>query len=202
MQRGHFVERGGHDFFFVCQRPSGEHQAVGVFGVGQRGDGLPQLFGDKGHNRVQQAQNHFEHAHEGAAGGALRGGAAGLQLYFGQLDIPVAKIVPHKFIQRLRGQIEAVGIESFGGGRFGLLQAADNPLVDKSVGQWLGFVLAAVFIFHVHQHEIGGVPQFVAEIAVALGAFEIEVDAAPQAGVAGHGEAQRIGAEHGNAFGE
>ena len=35
-----------------------------------------------------------------------------------------------------------------------------------------------------NKHEVGGVPQFIAEIAVAFGAFEVEVDAAAEAGVA------------------
>ena len=76
----------------------GEHDAVAVFGVGQRSDGLPQLFGDEGHDGVQQAQGGFEYAHEGAAGGALGGGAAGLDLHFGKLDVPVAVFVPHEFV--------------------------------------------------------------------------------------------------------
>ena len=151
---------------------------------------------------MQQAQCGFQHANQGAARGALGGGAAGLDLHFGQFDIPVAIVVPHEFVQRLRGQVEAVGFKCFGSGGFGLLQAADNPLVGEGVGQRLGFVLAAVLVFGVHQHKIGGVPDFVAEVAVAFGAFEVEVHAAPQAGVARHGEAQSVRAHAGDAFGE
>ena len=202
LQCGHFVEGRLNDFAFIGYRPCGNHDAVGLLGVGQRRDGLPQFFGDVRHDWMQQAQNHFEGANQRAAGGALGGRAAGLDLHFGQLDVPVAEIVPHKFIQRLRGEVEAVGVEGFGYGGFGLLQAADNPLVNKGVGQRIGFVLAAVFVFHIHQHEVGGVPQFIAEVAVTFGAFEIEIHTAAEAGIAGHGKAQGIGAEHGNAFGE
>ena len=129
-------------------------------------------------------------------------GAAGLDLHFGQFDIPVAIVVPHEFVQRLRDQVEAVGFKCFGGGGFGLLQAADNPLVGEGVGQRLGFVLAAVLVFGVHQDEVGGVPDFVAEVAVAFGAFKVEVYAAPQAGVARHGEAQCVRAHTEDTFGE
>ena len=132
----------------------------------------------------------FQYAHEGAACGALGCRAAGLDLHFCQLDVPVAIFVPHKFVQRLRGKVEAVGFKGFGNGGFGLLQFADNPLVGEGKRQRLHFVLTAVFVFGVHQHEIGGVPQFIAEVAVAFGAFEVEVDAAAEAGIARHSEAQ------------
>ena len=99
----------------------------------------------------------------------------------------------------MRGHVEAVGVQRFGNGAFHLLQARDNPLVDKAVGQRGAFVLAAIVAVYIHQHKAAGVPQFIAEVAVALGAFEVEIDAAPQAGVAGHGEAQGVGTEHGNA---
>ena len=94
-------------------------------------------------------------------------GAAGLDLHFGQFDIPVAIVVPHKFVQRLRSKVEAVGFKGFGNGSFGLLQFTDNPLVGEGKRQRLHFVLTAVFVFGVHQHEVGGVPQFIAEVAVA-----------------------------------
>ena len=114
----------------------------------------------KGHDWVQQAQDGFEYAHEGAACGALGCRAAGLDLHFCQLDVPVAIFVPHKFVQRLRGKVKAVGFKGFGNGGFGLLQLADNPLVGEGKRQRLHFVLTAVFVFGVHQHEVGGVPQF------------------------------------------
>ena len=100
------------------------------------------------------------------------------------------------------GQVEAVGFKGFGNGGFGLLQFADNPLVGEGKRQRLHFVLTAVFVFGVHQHEIGSVPQFIAEIAVAFGTFKVEVDRTSQAGVACHGEAQCVRAHARNAFGE
>src|SRR5690606_34419886 len=54
----------------------------------------------------------------------------------------------------------------------------------------------------VHQDEAGGVPQLVAEVLVALGAAEVELDVAAVAGERGDGEAQRVGAEGGDAVGE
>src|SRR4030065_9316 len=62
-------------------------------------------------------------------------------------------------------------------------------------------VLAAVVAFQVHQREAGGVPQLVAEIAVALGALQVELDVAAVRGQTREGKAQSIGAEGGDALG-
>src|SRR3546814_4510257 len=52
----------------------------------------------------------------------------------------------------------------------------------------------------VHQHETRGVPQLVAEVAIAFAALQVEVDIASQRCVGGHGEAQCIGAVSGKAL--
>ena len=62
--------------------------------------------------------------------------------------------------------------------------------------------LVLVQALHLHQHETRGVPQLVAEIAVALAALAVEADVAPQAGECGEGEAQRVGAVAWDAVGE
>jgi hypothetical protein len=63
-------------------------------------------------------------------------------------------------------------------------------------------VQPAVLALAVHQHEAAGVPELVAEVAIALAALAVEVDAAAQAGQRGEGEAQRIGAVGRDALGE
>ena len=136
--------------------------------------------------------------------GALAAGAAGLELYFGKFQIPVAIVVPHEAVQGFRRQIKAVG---FVGLRYlldGLIQTAYNPHIGEGIAARLsgGCAVAAVLVFGVHQDEVGGVPDFIAEVAVAFGAFEVEVDAAAEAGVARHGEAQCVRAHAGDAFGE
>ncbi len=62
--------------------------------------------------------------------------------------------------------------------------------------------LAAVLSLGVHQHVAGGVPQLVAEVAVALDAAQVELDVAPGGGQGGEGEAQGVGAEGGDAVRE
>jgi hypothetical protein len=59
-----------------------------------------------------------------------------------------------------------------------------------------------IMAFDVHQHEAGGVPQLVAEIAVAVAAVQVELDVAARRSEAGEGEAQRVGAEGRDAFRE
>ena len=64
------------------------------------------------------------------------------------------------------------------------------------------FFQAAVLAFTVHQHKAGGVPELVAEVAVALAALGVEVDAAAQRGQRSKREAQGVGAIGRNAFWE
>ena len=136
--------------------------------------------------------------------GALAAGAAGLKLHFGEFQIPVAIVVPHEAVQGFRRQIKAVGFVGLRNLLDGLIQTTYDPHIGEGVAARLGggCAVAAVLVFGVHQDEVGGVPDFVAEVAVAFGAFEVEVHAAAQAGVACHGEAQCIRAHAGDAFGE
>ena len=139
---------------------------------------------------------------EGAAGGALLLGRAGVQLHLGEFQIPVAVFVPDEFVDGARGLVEAVGGEGFVHFGDGLLQACGDPAVGvRKVHRQAG-VLPAVVAFQVHQREAGGVPQLVAEVAVALGALQVELDVAAVRGQTREGEAQGIGAEGGDALGE
>src|SRR3954449_4785777 len=64
------------------------------------------------------------------------------------------------------------------------------------------FPEAAVLALAVHQHEAGRVPELVAEVAVALAPLRVEVDVAAEAGERAEGEAERVGAEAGDAVRE
>src|SRR5947207_3010007 len=59
----------------------------------------------------------------------------------------------------------------------GALRAADGPAVPFGQLDARRFILPAVLAFGVHQHEARGVPQLVAEVAVALAAVQVEVEA-------------------------
>ena len=76
---------------------------------------------------------------------------------------------------------------------------------DPAIGQREVHVAAgksAIRAFRVHQDETGGVPEFVAEIAVTFATVQIEIDVSAQRSIAGHGEAEGVGTEGRNAFPE
>ena len=106
------------------RRVGREHQAVHGFLIGarllrgeqrrrQRMHALPDFFGDERHHRMQRAQQRFEHRHQRAARAALLrlGGRLTLQDRLRQLQVPVAELVPGEFVQRGRGEVEAVLVE-------------------------------------------------------------------------------------------
>ena len=67
----------------------------------------------------------------------------------------------------------------------------------------LGVLLqTTVMAFTIHQHKPGGIPELVAEIAVALTTLAVEIDAAAQGRQRRESESQRIGAISGDALGE
>ena len=71
---------------------------------------------------MRQAQHGFQGANQGAARRALLGRAAGLDLHFGDFQIPIAVLVPDKFINRRGHIVQAVLFKAFGDIGFGLLQ--------------------------------------------------------------------------------
>ncbi len=148
---------------------------------------------------MQQAQQRFEHVQQGVAGAGRRLGVLALQRRLGQFHEPVAEPVPGELVQHLRQQVEAVGGEVFlglGGDRG---QTRQDPLL--RIGARLRHAGEAA-AFGVHQREAAGVPQLVAEVLVAFGAAEVELDVAAVAGQGGDGEAQGVGAVGDDAVGE
>ena len=79
-----------------------------------------------------QAQHGFQHAHQGAAGAALLGLVAGLDLHLGQFQIPVAVLVPDEFVDGLGEQVEAVVGEVLRDFLLDALQPADDPAVGEA----------------------------------------------------------------------
>ena len=68
--------------------------------TGERRDLLPQLLGDERDERMREAQHRFQHANQRAARAALHRLVARAQLDLGQLDVPVAVLVPDEPIDR------------------------------------------------------------------------------------------------------
>ena len=142
-----------------------------------------------------QTQYDFEHTQQGTAGRTLLCFAAGLNLYFGDFQIPVTVFIPDEFVDGGSDIIEAVVCKTFFHFHFRALQCGNDPAVSVGIRQVsIGDVSTetAVFAFGIHQHEAGGIPQLIAEVAIAFAATQIEVDIAAQRSVAGHRETQRI----------
>ena len=181
---------------------------------GDDGDPLPELGGDERRDRMHQPQHRFEHAQQRAPRRALLGLVRRLQLHLGDLEVPVAVLVPDERVDRLRDGVEPVFGEALLDCGFDALQLASDPavglredevVVERLTRRALGLGVlgeAAVLALAVHQHEAGRVPELVAEVAVALAALGVEVDVAAKAGERAEGEAQRVGAEAGNAVRE
>ena len=150
-----------------------------------------------------QPQQGFQRLHQGVAGASQLGfGAVAVVDHdFGQFQIPVAVLAPGEFVDRLGGVVEAVAVHGVGGLLDGVLQTVEYPAVRQAQGNVFA-VVATVFVGGVHEHVTGGVPQFVAEIAVAFDAPQVEFDVAAGGGQGGEGETQCVGAEGGDAVGE
>ena len=156
--------------------------------------GLPQLFSDVGHDRVQQNKALIQHPFQRLAclGGFWR---VVLQQGFGQLYIPVANLAPDKGIKRIGRVIEAIviqcGVDLFAdAGGF-----ADDPFVQRVVDLGVAGVvhrLDVIFKHAVHLGETVGVPQFGAKVAVAGDACGRQFQIASHGGHCRQGKAHRI----------
>ncbi|MNH03251.1 hypothetical protein D3C79_625080 [compost metagenome] len=142
---------------------------------------------------MRQAQQGFQHGDQRVAGAALFRFAAVAHHRLGQLQIPVAELVPGEFIQNVGGQIEAIGIQRFAVSLHRTVEFGQDPAV-RQRQHFLAAVEAAVLTFRVHQHKAAGVPQLVTEVAVAFQALHVPVDVTAGRGQRRQGEAQGVGA--------
>ena len=174
-----------------------------IFGAGACDDGdlLPEFLRDERNDRMSEAQNRFEHRHERVTRGAA-GRFVALELDFGELKVPVAVLVPDEGVDGIGGNVETIVGIGLTNVTDGLFELAQDPAVDE--GERHRFIRsgadAAVLTFDVHQHEAGGVPELRAEVAVAFGALEVEVDVAAERSIGGHREAEGVRAVGGDAF--
>ena len=112
-------------------------QHDGVCGrAGQRLHALPDGFGDERNDRVRQAQQRFQHGDQRVAGAALFRFATVAHHRLGQLQIPVAELVPGEFVQDVGRQIEAVGVQRFAVGfhravEFGQIQRSASDSTSR-----------------------------------------------------------------------
>ena len=128
---------------------------------------------------MREAKRGFQLTYKHAACGARRCMVACLfcfgDLYFGAFNVPVAILVPDEFVERFCGEVETIRVEAFRNILLGELQAAKQPFIDERKGHRCVTRDAAILAFHIHQNEACGVPQLVAEVAIALAAREVKV---------------------------
>ncbi len=159
---------------------------------------------------MRQPQQRLQGANQGAARATLLRCVALVDLHLGDFQVPVAELVPDQVVNGVGHQVEPVVGKTLRHGGFDALQARDDPAVGLAefqiaAGQagLAGVLLqAAVLPFAIHQREAGGVPELVAEIAVALAALAVEIDAAAERSQRGKGQAQRVRAVSGYAVRE
>ncbi len=145
---------------------------------------LPDLFGDEGHDRVQQPQQAFQYLDQRPARAApccRLDDVVGLQHGFRQLEVPVTELVPGEFVDGLRDEVEPVGIEVPVNGGHRVVESCTNPAVSRAQ-----FDVTVVQLLRVHQHVARCIPELVAEVLVAFDAAQVEADVA-----AGRGERTR-----------
>ena len=151
---------------------------------------------------MDEAQGLFEDVKQGVAGVRFfRLIGVGFGKHgFDQFEVPVAILVPDEFVHGLRGEVEAVSGECFAHDGDGAVERAVYPAVG---GAFFGKRCGGDGLpFGLHEDEAGGIPQFVAEVAVAFDALEVKDDVAPHGRLRGEGEAQCVGAVRGDAVGK
>ena len=172
-------------------REGAQHDGVAI-DAQQRGHFAPNRLGDERHHRMGGAQQQLQHFQQRVADGRLtdRVRFRVPEQWLGQLQIPVAVFPPGELMDRTRIEIEPVGIQRLGGG-------GDHPPGTGAyppIGQARFPGCRQILALGVHQHEPRRVPELVAEVAVTLGAAEVEAHVAAGGCQGAEGEAQGIGA--------
>ena len=93
----------------VVLRPVGQHEEFALVR-----DGLPDLFRDERHERMQQPQELVEHIDQDLLRGELALFILAVESGLGELDIPVAVGVPDEVIDLGGGHAELVGVHILG----------------------------------------------------------------------------------------
>ena len=140
--------------------------------AGERRDALPDLLGDEGHERMQRALQRLEHLEPacGACRASRRGEALSrLQHRLGELQVPVAELVPGELVERGGGDSRSGSrrrplstVPSMRPKRERIQRSATDSSGCAAAGRRRRVAPTR------HHHEARRVPQLVAEVAVAL----------------------------------
>ncbi|KAI3493165.1 hypothetical protein L1887_42182 [Cichorium endivia] len=122
-----------------------------------------------------------------------------------RLNVHIAQLVQPEVVHGRGGGHEVALLEALVDRLARRVELVQDPLFDKRlVAAWLLVRrgLERRNGLELEQRKLGGVPQLVAELAVALDTQDVEVDVAACAGVGAQREAQRIGTALRDALGE
>ena len=152
------------------------------------GQGLPDLLGEEGHKGVKELEDMGEDIAQDLLSVDFCLGVLPLKAGFGELDIPVAIVVPDEIVHLLgcHAQLVLVHIlRDLGDDR---VELGEDPLVLQL--QVLGQLTPVDG--EIHHQEAGGVPDLIGEVTHGLAPLGIEAHIIP-GGVSGDQvEAQRV----------
>ncbi len=171
----------------VCDRPRSHDQRLPA------GQGRPQLLGDERGQRVQEPQQGVEHVSEHQPGPLRRlaDPVTGAQRRLGELDVPVAELVPGEPEQRLGRLRELVALVVGVHLRHRGVQPGQDPPV--RIRQRL-LPRQFPYLGAVEQREPGGIPQLVAEVPGRLDPVHADRNIDARVRPPGQGEPHGVGA--------
>ena len=139
---------------------------------------------------MQELQNLGQHIEQDLLRAAAERLVAAVEAGLGQLDVPVAVVVPDKVIDLARGHAQLKVVHVLADFLHHVVQAGEDPLVLQLKG--LGQLV--LLNGEVHHHEARSVPELVAEVAHGFALFNVEAHVV-SGGIAGDEvEAQGVGA--------
>ena len=199
----HAFDEGDHPAHFrlrlrVGNDPGGAREFAAHDGLarnpGAHAHALPNLLTDERCDRMQRAQQHLQAVDQGMARAAFRRRTGGFRLQhgLGEFQVPIAELMPGKFVQGVGDVIEAVVGES----GFHAREHGGEPRLNPAVGQAeFRAIHAQILIVDVHQHIARRIPQLVAEVAILLDPAHVEAQIAALRGEPRKTQAQGIRAE-------
>ncbi len=155
-------------------RPRGSHDRLAD------AEALPDLLGHERHHRMQEAERPLEDPGEDGGGVIAHDGVLGSEPLLLHLETPVAELRPEEPVHRLGGRRELVAVQR----RVHLGDAALVPREEPALRRRQPFVRRELRLPAVErlQHEPGGVPDLVREVAPALDRIHRERDVLLPAG--------------------
>ena len=139
---------------------------------------------------MQQPQRAVEHEDERALHGEPLRRVAAVEAVLGELDVPVAVLVPEEVVERAGGLAELVGVQPLVDAR----REVGEPRQDPAVGHRLRLGRAGLVAVEVHQHEPARVPDLVGEVAAGEQLVLGELDVLVAGDLQHEAEAHAVGA--------